>query len=249
MSGRPPYAFENHSLADHMFGCLALIEDFMRINRNYLNAAYTRLNRAGLDVPKLETIEDMLRIGAVIHDLGKAYKYYQERLEKYGGGFEYHEILSTISCYKILRNNYLSENLGLEVLLLMSILNHHQAFRESISEILFDDSSSINKVIRIAKMGLCEGVSHLEPVLNKLGLTVNEVFAKDIEIASMLNEVRGILNSFLRRRFDENRRWIKLYNLVMFPIILVDNLDACEKRGGRQNRLVIAELRKVMIDE
>ncbi|MEM1867976.1 MAG: hypothetical protein QXY83_03940, partial [Thermosphaera sp.] len=95
MSGRPPYAFENHSLADHMFGCLALIEGFMRINRNYLNAAYTRLNRAGLDVPKLETIEDMLRIGAVIHDLGKAYKYYQERLEKYGGGFEYHEILST----------------------------------------------------------------------------------------------------------------------------------------------------------
>lgn len=247
MIAEPPYAYKDHSLADHILGCVKLIERFLEMNRNYPYMVHSRFVGAGLDVPGLRTIEDMLKIGTLIHDMGKAYRYYQEKLERYRGGFEHHEILSAVSCYKILRDNNLLENQKLKVLLLMSILNHHQALRESLMEILFGANSSIGKVVEIARRGLCKSISNLERVLTLFNLRLEEVFPRDsTEFNSILHELRSTLNLFLRVRFDENRRWIKLYSLIMLPIVLADNLDASEKRNGSQSRLVIKELMKVM---
>lgn len=249
MKAESPYAYRDQSLADHMNGCLILVEKFLEINRNYVHVTYSRLLKAGLDIPGEEPVRNTIILGSVLHDLGKAYRYYQERLEKYGGGFEKHEILSAVSCYKVLCTKPLSQDQKLDILLLMSILNHHQAFRESVPELLTGGTRLLENVIRIAKTEPCENISNLNPVLGKIGLTVNDVFARDyIEFNSLLGDIKGILNSFLKYRFDENRRWIKLYSLIMFPLLLVDNLDACQKRGGDQSRSFINEIIKVMED-
>jgi len=97
-----PYAYQNQSLADHIIGCLGKLEYFLRMNPNYVRVVYTRLLGAGINVAKQEDIEEMLKLGVVAHDLGKAYKYYQDKVEKHGGGFEDHEILSAVSCYKMI---------------------------------------------------------------------------------------------------------------------------------------------------
>ena len=246
MRSEAPYAFRNHPLVDHMTGCLRIVEKFLEVNPNYLHVVGVRLMKAGLNTAEPKLIETMLKLGATIHDIGKAYRHYQERIEKYGGGFEYHEILSAVSCYKILSNNLSPESQGLKILLLMAVLNHHQAFRESVPKIL-SDTYFVKNVLHIAKGGLCDSVSNIEPALKMLGLTIEEVFAKDYpEFKSLLEKVRYTLKLFLQRRFDDNRRWLKLYSLLMFPIILADNLDACEKRSGSSSSLVIEELRRAI---
>ena len=245
-----PYAYRGQSLMDHVAGCLGKLEDFLRINPNYVRVIYARLLSAGVNVAKQEDVREMLKLGVIAHDLGKAYNYYQDRVEKYGGGFEGHEILSAVSCYKMVGG--LKDTDPFKVLLLMSVLNHHQALRESIPELLMDGAGSlIRKIKDVARSGLCDSVYNLEPVLEEAGLNVEEVFAKDYsEFELIFDRIRRLLVFFLRENFDENKRWLKLYSLIMFPIVLADNLDACEKRGGSLgDRLIIRELRRVIEDE
>ena len=246
MRSEAPYAFKNHPLVDHMTGCLRIVEKFLEINPNYLHVVGVRLMKAGLNTAEPELIGTMIKLGVVIHDVGKAYRHYQERIERYGGGFKYHEILSAVSCCKVLSNSLSLESQGLKILLLMAVLNHHQAFRESVPKIL-SDTYFVKNVLHIAKGGLCDNVSNIEPALKTLGLTIEEVFAKDYpEFKSLLENVRRVLKLFLQRKFDDNRRWLKLYSLLMFPIVLADNLDAYEKRSGSSSRLVIEELRRAV---
>ena len=245
-----PYAYRGQSLIDHVVGCLSRLEDFLRTNPNYVRVIHMRLSSAGVNVAKQGDVREMLKLSVVAHDLGKAYKYYQVRVEKYGGGFEGHEILSAVSCYKMIGG--LKDQDPLKILLLMAVLNHHQALRESISELLMDRTSSlIRKIKDVARSGLCDSVYNLEPVLEEIELSVEEAFARDYpEFESIFDRIRELLVFFLRRNFDENKRWLKLYSLFMFPIVLVDNLDACEKRGGSAgDRLIIRELRRVIEDE
>jgi len=246
MRSKAPYAFKNNPLVDHMTGCLRIVEKFLEINPNYLHVVGVRLMKAGLNTAEPELIGTMIKLGVVIHDVGKAYRHYQERIERYGGGFKYHEILSAVSCCKVLSNSLSLESQGLKILLLMAVLNHHQAFRESVPKIL-SDTYFVKNVLHIAKGGLCDNVSNIEPALKTLGLTIEEVFAKDYpEFKSLLENVRCVLKLFLQRKFDDNRRWLKLYSLLMFPIVLADNLDAYEKRSGSSSRLVIEELRRAV---
>jgi len=248
-SGRP-YAYKGQSLVDHIVGCLDILESFLHVNPNYVWIVYLRLLSAGVDVVEPRNIRDILRLGVVVHDLGKAYRHYQENVEKYGGGFEGHEILSAVSCYKILGTLEVREQL--KVLLLVAVLNHHQALRESIPELLIAETSFlIKKVKNVARSGLCDSIRNLEPILRDLGLTVEGTFANNYqEFESIFNRIRGLLRLFLRNNFDENKRWLKLHSLLTFPIVLADNLDACERRGGStSDRLIIRELRKVIEDE
>jgi hypothetical protein len=144
----------------------------------------------------------------------------------------------------------------LKVLLLMAVLNHHQALRENIPELLRElsrgETSPFTKKIKdVARAGLCDSVYNLEPVLGEVGLSVEEAFIRDYpEFESIFNEIGGSLDFLLRKNFDENKRWLKLYSLFMFPIVLADNLDAYEKRGGSAgDRLIIRELRRIVEDE
>ena len=245
-----PYAYRGQSLMDHVVGCIGKLEDFLRTNPNYVKVIYTRLIGAGVNVANQGDIREMLKLGVIAHDLGKAYKYYQDRVEKYGGGFEGHEILSAVSCYKM--TGGLKDQDPFKVLLLMVVLNHHQALRESIPELLIDRAGSLIKKIKdVARSGLCDSVYNLERVLEEAGLSVEEVFAKDYsEFELIFNKIRRLLAFFLRENFYENSRWLKLYSLLMFPIVLADNLDAWEKRGGSAgDRLIIRELRRVIEDE
>lgn len=248
-----PYAYIGQSLADHIEGCLNKLEDFLRANPNYAQVVCARLRYAGVDAVEPGIIEDMLRLGVMVHDLGKAYRYYQENVEKYGGGFEGHEILSAVSCYKILEGmGGLGNREQLKILLLMAVLNHHQALRDSIPKLLMDEEDSlIKKIKHVARSGLCDSIHNLEPILNEFGMTIEHAFAKDYsEFEEILNKIRGQLVFFLRRRFNENKRWLKLYCLMTFPIILADDLDAYEKRGGSMGDWVmIKELRGVIEDE
>jgi CRISPR-associated endonuclease Cas3-HD len=249
-----PYAYQNQSLADHIVGCLGKLEDFLRMNPNYVKVVYMRLLSAGVNVAKQGDIVEMLKLGVVVHDLGKAYKYYQDRVEGYSSGFEGHEILSAVSCYKMIGG--LRDRDPLKVLLLMAVLNHHQALRESIPELLrglsrVETSPLVKKIKDVARAGLCDSVYNLKPVLGEVGLSVESVFIRDYpEFELIFNEIGGSLDFLLRKNFDENKRLLKLYSLLMFPIILADNLDACEKRGGSVgDRLIIRELRRIVEDE
>lgn len=244
----PPYAYKNHSLADHMEACLRLTEKFLENNPSYSNIIRVRLFKSGLGSVDQKSIENLLKLGAAIHDIGKAYRYYQERVEKFNGGFEYHEILSTVSCHKIVfLNIFQLKDRRLGLLLLLAILNHHQAFRESIPVILLDVNMLSGKLLQIVRSGLSDNISSLEHVLNMFGLTIEQTFVNDQrELRAAINSIASMLKSYLKRRFDENRRWLKLYTLFMLPIVLVDNLDAHEKRGGTSNPLLINELKKIM---
>jgi len=247
-----PYAYKGQTLIDHITGCLNKLESFLYANPNYTWIAYARLSSAGVDVVEPEAIKDALRLGVLVHDLGKVYRYYQENIEKYG--FEGHEILSAVSCYKILKDyRILKDQRQLKVLLLIAVLNHHQAFRESIPELLWSETGFlIKKVKHIAKSGLCGSVANLEPILKRFGLTVEETFTKDYsEFESIFNKIKELLVRFLCKNFDENRRWLKLHALLTFPIVLADDLDAYEKRGNKSagDRLIIKELRRAIENE
>jgi CRISPR-associated endonuclease Cas3-HD len=233
-----PFAFKNQLLSDHIEGCLNEITKFLGTNINYLRIVQTRLLKAGAGTVALEDLEEGLRLGVVTHDLGKAYRFYQERKS-----FEDHEILSAVSCYKVSEK---FANLKFRTLLLMAVLNHHQAFRESIPS--FVKGESLKKAKDVAKFGLCNAVYNLQYILGRVGLRVEEVFATD-DFESILDQMVKLLKTFLVEKFEENRRWLKLYCLLMFPIVLADNLDASKNREGLSNPTIIKELMRSIEDE
>ncbi|HDI10311.1 MAG TPA: CRISPR-associated endonuclease Cas3'' [Euryarchaeota archaeon] len=231
-----PCAFKAQSLSDHISGCLGLLRKYLDRNREYPLIVSRRIEVAsGGDVEiSSEEVKELLKLCVVFHDLGKGYEYYQRRfdrncLTRNGASFEYHEIISAISSYKYSLNKW-GEADPRTNLLTMSVANHHHAFRE-MSNMTHNRVS--RKISEILKQGVCEEIGNIYYVLEGIDPEIPEhISLEQRDLVNFLNWIR----SQYRMKQKGTLRWIKLYTLILKPLIIVDNIDAYRARKDSRER-------------
>ncbi|MHA1834064.1 MAG: CRISPR-associated endonuclease Cas3'' [Candidatus Baldrarchaeia archaeon] len=250
-----PCAFTGQSLLDHTKGCLRIIEQLLKKNPTYTAVTARRLRTAseGRIVFEESEIEEIIKCAVLLHDVGKAYAYFQKNFDEKcrprgKSGFPYHEMLSAIACYEYGNNLWALQDNDKTLLLVLSVLNHHHAFKKSLSEILFSQP-----FIGLLPKKLSNIV---ESQIYKDNNFENLLRAYDIP-PEVLLITRNDVNSFhnwLKACFRDlslyQHQWFKLYVLIMNPLLVADNLDAYYNRKNlklsKSKRLFLEELRKVI---
>ncbi|MEM4949547.1 MAG: CRISPR-associated endonuclease Cas3'' [Candidatus Jordarchaeales archaeon] len=235
-----PCAFAGQSLSSHIEGCLAVFKSFAEKNENYFEVASRRLRSALKDttVPP-ERLEEIARLAILFHDVGKAYNKFQARFDDNcsqvkEGGFQYHEVASAAMCYKFLNSQGDAWSMIEKALLALSILNHHHASRNSIKMMSERESDAKAKVLKLVESGFCEG--DLQPVFGRFNINLRGLVLRGSDVESFHSWLNGL------RQAQKAGRWMKLYILVMYPLIVADNLEA-RRRGGMN------EMRKMFVKE
>jgi len=225
-----PCAFINHPLSDHIKGCKEILDSFLRKNKGYTVIAAKRLkiaSRGKLSL-KPEEVEELINLSVILHDIGKAHNYFQENFDENCGcrdkdaGFPYHELLSAGMCYKHIQT-WTAENAHQKKLLLtLSIINHHHAFKDTLKKVFYIDqsSSALSLLLKIVKKGLYVG--NLQETLKAYGINI-----EDLSLTA--NDVENFI-TWMRKSQERPNEWQKLYVLIMTPLIIADNLDAGKSR-------------------
>ncbi len=251
-----PCAFIGQSLIDHVEGCIQIADRFLEKNPTYASVVSRRLRAASGGKINLneDKIKKIIKIAVLFHDLGKAYMYFQRNFDekcqcKKEVGFQHHEILSAVACYKYGEHN---GNLSNEekLLLTLSVLNHHHAFKDAISKIVTAlpyISTLLDDLTKIAKSQICEN-NNLK-ILEKYGTPI-EAIKKAIEISRQdINNFQTWLRDYFKRISMNQYHWPKLYVLIMNPLLIADNIDAYSKRGlqvNKSRRKFLEELKEMI---
>jgi len=242
-----PCAFENQSLINHIQGCLKYLKEFVAKNKNYLSVVVNRLNSAFDSNPiSKKDVKEILKLCVAMHDLGKAYRFYQERFSNncFCSGkcnFSYHEVLSAMSCVKLAKELWEEIYHPKTIFLILPVLDHHNTMRNTLEKIVYRDPKFEEVILKIYKTGFCEEVDRLNEIYDQLGINLKVLISSENE----LKELEDICYEYLKKEFNKNRGWIKLYNLFLFPVSLCDILDAKE-RSGKGNPLLIKEFEEVL---
>jgi len=240
---RKPCAFRDQSLREHTEGCLRVFEAFAEKNKDYFEVVSRRLN-AALEMGgrvKPEGVEEMAGLAILFHDVGKAYNHFQRWFDdscacrKDKVAFQYHEVASAAMCYKFAeKHGWEREEKALTVL---SVLNHHHASRNPFREAFTGDEYIEKKVHKIVGSGFCEG--DLPELFKTCGVHLSELVLNSSDVSGFFSWLGGGLRK---------HSWLKLYILVMYPLIIADNLDA-EQRGGimsKSRKMFVRELKEVV---
>ncbi|MEM2156991.1 MAG: CRISPR-associated endonuclease Cas3'' [Candidatus Jordarchaeales archaeon] len=231
-----PCAFVGQPLTSHIEGCLSMLEAFTRKNQGYFEVASRRIRAAlGERTVEPEKVEEMARLAVLFHDVGKAYNYFQKRFDDNCSsnrvGFQYHEVASAAMCYKFLSTQPKWASVE-KVLVVLSVLNHHHAMRNPFK--MISEGDDRGKVLGIVKEGFCEG--DLPSTFEKFNVNLRGAVLRGEDVSSFYSWINGV------RKMNRVEKWLKLYVLVMNPLIIADNLDA--RRRGEVN-----EVRRAFIEE
>ncbi|MBS7287545.1 MAG: CRISPR-associated endonuclease Cas3'' [Candidatus Freyarchaeota archaeon] len=241
-----PCAFVGQPLSRHIEGCLEELKKFTYKNPTYFEVVSRRLRSALKGVTTQienrvtgQRVEEMVRLAVLFHDVGKAYNYFQnrfdERCSSKSPGFQYHEVVSAATCHKFFSTQPEEEWSSVEkALVVLSVLNHHHAFRNPIRIIHAGDEDIMNRGVHYIREGFCEG--DLPSVFEKFNIRLNGLVLNSYDVQGFYSWLNGV------RRMKGVDRWLKLYVLVMNPLIIADNMNAKE-RGGED------EARKAFIKE
>ncbi|MCS7110118.1 MAG: CRISPR-associated endonuclease Cas3'' [Candidatus Caldarchaeum sp.] len=246
-----PCAFEHQSLTQHLISVTSKADAF--VSRGYIETLCTRLERAGVAAEQ-DTVRKLVSVTAFFHDVGKAVKYYQERFDdgcvcvKGKCSFYLHELLSAVYVKRyLLRSRDCDERL--RTLAVLAVMNHMHALRDYASvrgQFGPEISGRPRHVIELFQKTWIE-----RPHLDKILEAAESCRFLDIDVLrqTLSNEVEfGEVQSLLgdAEREEENRRsYLKLYVLLLLPVVLGDNLDAVERRRNDEQ----SRSRKAFLDE
>ncbi len=245
-----PCAFISQSLIDHLEGCIKIVDTFFEKNPTYANLVARRLRIAseGQINLKEDRIKTLIKLAVLLHDVGKAYKYFQRNFDdkckcKRKVGFQHHEILSAVACYKYGSHNENSLSIKEKLLLTLSVLNHHHAFKDAISRIVTSlplAGTLLGDLAKIAESQIYEN-ENLENALKKYNIPIESVRISPQDI----NNFQSWLSNYFKRISVNQYQWPKLYVLIMNPLLIADNIDACSKRETLQ----ISRSRRIFLEE
>ncbi|MEM0290027.1 MAG: CRISPR-associated endonuclease Cas3'' [Metallosphaera sp.] len=232
-----PCAFVNQTLRDHSLGSLsnvdAVFKDgyFKTVKRRMDRFMQHSLKSGRVEEADVRTIQgmswerwrDLIRFLTAIHDIGKADDYYQKKFndscEASKSSFRLHEVSGAL----VLFNAKWNSNL-VKLWSILAILNH------------------LNAIRTVSNLKGYEG--EIKPEMLKLK-NYGSVLVSDPQISSLIRKVTGVVDNvspvdYNKSNFQEMKHWVefmatkplaKPYILLLFPIIIGDNLDSSQNRS------------------
>jgi len=223
MSG--PWAYENHELVEHLRNTSDIAEKFA--NGAYRYTVVKRLKVASNG--KLKNMSEakvlnLIRIVALLHDIGKAADQYQSQFSKDDGevSFYLHEFPSAFIAYNLMKGARYED--PEKVLVTLSILHFHEAMRTS---------KKIHES-KIRTWSFEKWFPKMKPVFDACGIEedVWNSLSKNLRISDIENLNENI-EKYAKR--IENKEWVKLYCLFLAPAVIGDIKDSSKFRPKDQH--------------
>jgi len=247
-----PYAFTRQPLSQHIKGVVDEVEHML--NSGYDETVFRKLRYAGVELDR-DTLREAVLAAAVFHDAGKAVEYYQRQFDEKGEcllrdspSFYLHEVLSAIYFYRFI-SSYSHWSNELKILATLTVLNHMHSLRDyGGQQKLFDPqgakSSLELKIIEGARI-TGDDLNNLADVITRYGFDggiVRQCLARAVSYRDDVYELGREL-----RYFESTSRAIRLYVLLLLPVVVGDVLDAARNRPGEittnSRRAFVEELR------
>jgi len=220
-----PKAFKDQGLVEHSLNTVKIAMAFAK--ETYRCPVVKRLkiaSRGKIDINESEAAS-LIKLVALLHDVGKASDYYQERFTKNAkqSSFSFHELPSAFIAYEVMKNAGYYNDKGYPQIILatLSIMNFHQAMRT------LKDIDNCH----IQSWSFKRWWNGMEPVFAASGFD-KEAWKKarrDVIIRQDIKDlVRGIIGYISE---PENVNWAKLYCLIQVPAIVGDMCDASHRKS------------------
>ncbi|MCX8201388.1 MAG: CRISPR-associated endonuclease Cas3'' [Candidatus Caldarchaeum sp.] len=246
-----PCAFEHQSLTQHLLSVTDRAEAF--VSRGYIDTACARLERSGV-VADVDTVRKLVSVTAFFHDVGKAVESYQERFDekctclKGKCSFYLHELLSAVYVKRYLSLSADCDE-KLRTLAVLAVLNHMHALRDYASEKTYFTPENRSKPQRLVQF--FENTRISEP--SRLQILDAAKSCRFLDVDALrrslsdgvgVDEVQLLLRD-IEHEEERGQSYLKLYVLLLLPVVLGDNLDAvANRRNDEQSRS-----RKAFLDE
>jgi len=235
---RIPYAYEKHPLIDHLLGTARVVQQIVKGYKLDTVATYRLkicFKRSGIMASRLdrEIMRELFYYTSLIHDIGKAAIEYQKAFSEDGipkrhANFYLHEIPSAIICYKALVNRGFEEEISR--LGALAVLMHMSAARNP----FFLNFAEVKK--RFPRGW------NLKPYSETLTQALK---VRIVDRISFLDarEFMELMKIFVS---DINNKFVKIYSIILSPLIAGDNIDASRARLSDGS---ISPSRRKLMDE
>ncbi|MEM4334163.1 MAG: HD domain-containing protein [Nitrososphaerota archaeon] len=204
----------------------------------YPETVSRRLRRIGFDITSQDVAKTVIA-AALFHDVGKGVVYYQKQFDDVcgcampkGPSFYLHELLSAVYLDRVAKDSP-SFSDGMKVLATLSVLNHMHALRDysNIREYFRPEKTwrpkKIDAILADAYMSP-ESLERLVDAIDGYELfekrAVENALGKKISYQD-IHELISVIEDE-----EQTFKGLKLYVLVLLPLIVGDNLDAYESR-------------------
>jgi len=196
--------------------CYPLDEHSRNVSKAIVRLFEARLRAKprGLYAPVLdENLLEAARLAGLLHDLGKASLYYQERVWQGGpGGFQYHEYLSTLIITTAIENELRDEDEELSAILALSaaaIARHHVAMKSRHPTLLFHNLEKRDRQIMETRNKFQQEVynaaQHLDPN------TLDSAIGKDTLSQPVKNAIRRAMEEVKALSHEDITSTLKQY--------------------------------------
>ncbi len=200
-----PYAYKDHQLFEHLEGTVDKATRYL--DSLGQNVICNRFSRLGLDINN-EELKEVVRLSALLHDIGKAADIYQRGNLR---SFNLHEVPSAVIAERVLKEQKMvEEHIDLIVI---TILQHMNSMRDWMS----DKTYSKNY-----EWIFTECSNEVRSFFNRHGLR------DDIDLRVTPDDANELIHSYQNK--SRSKSWLKLYNLILALITAGDNIDAYRAR-------------------
>jgi CRISPR-associated endonuclease Cas3-HD len=203
-----PYAYKDHELFKHLESTAN--KALNALNRLGYNVICNRFRKSGLEIDDKE-LEQIVRLSALLHDIGKAADNYQNNTSL--KSFYLHEVPSAVIAKRALKERLREEYIDLIVI---TVLQHMNSMRDWMSS----KSDIINNRWLFSKFN-----NEILTFLNNKNILEDKI---NLEVNS--NDAYGLIREYQEKSRSDDNSWLKLYNLVLALITIGDNIDAYEAR-------------------
>ena len=228
-------SFLGEALVDHSI--LTLIISWKAFGSPSRRSILERFKRiVPVDPRELETT---ISLAYVLHDIGKALSWYQERLRETKReererppGFKYHEIISAYIVNDILRRLGITSSKEVRSLTVTSVLLHHQAMRDLKKYLELSPFDELREILDHRPRIRPDDQLDIELLSLRLAQIIDDISADKIKDSMLISidklsteSLRGFLSSIT---YDVERlgRVFMLLPLVLVPLQMADNAAA-----------------------
>jgi len=251
---KKPCAFKNQSLTQHLKEVVEITEKYLTLG--YIKTIAQKFKMNEIDAEE-ESLRELLLLTALFHDTGKAIEYYQQQFDercnnitpKYS--FYLHELFSAIYLQRYFSavRKY-SEDL--RYLSLLSVINHMHALRDypELRKLLHPEQRVATNIKNMFEKAFVKSdyINVLKDAFASYTFLDVDCFCKALNSKISLNECRELLSGI--RDFENSKSFTKLYVLILFPLVVSDNIEAYKSRRDddehRSKHLFIEELKQMV---
>ena len=213
-----PYAYEGHNLFSHLEGTAQKAIHYLdKLGMSIICKRFRALN---LELNN-DDLKSMIKISALLHDIGKAADVYQDE----GRTFRLHELPSAIICSRVCEALRLPD---IEMkMIFMVVLQHMSTIRDWLEENYRDITFKHWEFVKYRR--------EIEAFMKKHFSRSVKLYVTREEVK---NKIKEVVDEIRRRKF------YKLYTLILTPLTIADNIDSYEFRKED-----LSEERKWFVEE